>query len=697
VRFALDPGERALCIPRAIWIAHLHTGGSLCGTYSGKWKAYSLPRNLPDDPPKRVVYEFRASRLQAAGSESSWERGLRRIEVARERVSALFREHDPLGLLHRLLLDESTPGSPDGLLRILGNVHLLSATGIHLYALERAIEAALVMGGQALGGSDRLVLGTARGVAGFAWLLAWAFCGFRRGMLRPILLITCRAAGRSLGLRWRMAAPLIVALALDAWLLGTGSARGRMLYAAAVAGGVLGGELARKGRHAGLVATLREHAGMAIGSYLPAALLDGVARGWLALGTPLVSCITIPWIASVVYPGAAVASALELLGARHLAGALASALGASASGLAFGLSRASLALPLFWVVPRVAIAMAAGFAGLLFFARAWKPRLGVLGVAILLRLALSTEGPPGGEARRVDQLDVGQGDAALVLGQEGGAGLIDVGPGRALAPDRWIELFSSRGVSRIEWVALTHLDEDHVGALKKLAGLLPIACVAASPRVWASDRGCALSAFLRSRGIRTSVLPGRDCFPYQSFALSAEKEPAASSGNSQMGAYLVPVSGQYYLNLGDADSSMELQALPGIESAIASAPRALVLKISHHGSRFSSSAAFLRALHPERAWISVGVGNRYGHPTEAVLARLRALGLCPERTDERGAISSEESPECGPDQSRRRPPSTTRTSPVTHEASGLKKNLIAPATSAGSPIRPSGKAAPRRA
>ncbi len=63
-----------------------------------------------------------------------------------------------------------------------------------------------------------------------------------------------------------------------------------------------------------------------------------------------------------------------------------------------------------------------------------------------------------------------------------------------------------------------------------------------------------------------------------------------------------------------------------------------VLKVGHHGSRSSSSTAFLELVSPERAVISVGEDNSYGHPHAEALERLAALSIEVSRTEE-GAIT----------------------------------------------------------
>jgi competence protein ComEC len=84
---------------------------------------------------------------------------------------------------------------------------------------------------------------------------------------------------------------------------------------------------------------------------------------------------------------------------------------------------------------------------------------------------------------------------------------------------------------------------------------------------------------------------------------------------------------------GDATSDSEASML-----AATLALDSDVLKVGHHGSSTSTSAAFLGAVTPKDAVISVGAGNTYGHPTQATLGRLAAAGATVYRTDEDGTV-----------------------------------------------------------
>jgi beta-lactamase superfamily II metal-dependent hydrolase len=80
---------------------------------------------------------------------------------------------------------------------------------------------------------------------------------------------------------------------------------------------------------------------------------------------------------------------------------------------------------------------------------------------------------------------------------------------------------------------------------------------------------------------------------------------------------------------GDVQADAEAQMVSKYGSKL----QADVLKVGHHGSSGSSSAAFLNMVKPKAAYISVGKGNSYGHPTQAALSRLQAAGAAVYRTD----------------------------------------------------------------
>jgi competence protein ComEC len=89
-----------------------------------------------------------------------------------------------------------------------------------------------------------------------------------------------------------------------------------------------------------------------------------------------------------------------------------------------------------------------------------------------------------------------------------------------------------------------------------------------------------------------------------------------------------------FLLVGDAEREEEEWLLGQHRDEL----RADVLKVGHHGSSTSSSDAFLAAVHPDVAVISVGAANKYGHPSADVLRALSLVGAEVLRTDEAGTV-----------------------------------------------------------
>ena len=90
-----------------------------------------------------------------------------------------------------------------------------------------------------------------------------------------------------------------------------------------------------------------------------------------------------------------------------------------------------------------------------------------------------------------------------------------------------------------------------------------------------------------------------------------------------------------FLFMGDAESGEERWLL---ERLGPDALQATVLKVGHHGSRTSTSEAFLEAVRPRLALVSVGANNSYGHPNPEVMQRLAAQGATVLRTDQLGTV-----------------------------------------------------------
>lgn len=650
--------DSRLCIQKALWQRMLLTQATRCGVWKGQWKVYSPPLNplseISGTPPsKKVLRTFQVSAFQG-GASAMLERWVWSIESARERADAWIAPRDHSGVLRELLTGTRPSGGALTLLSLLGFVHLLAAAGIHLYALAGLIHWLLK---RVAISWESLPLPWAKRAAATitlaVWLYAWLMGGGRPGMLRPWIVVCLRMGARRLGLRWRRLAPLGLALVVDLAVaiargeLGGASGHGRWVYALACGGGLLA----------------RSAPWAAVGSWILAAWLEAAHGGTVALATPILSAVTVPLYAGVLYPLLLLAWSLKCAGFTALGELLGSWCGGISETAVRALTGLAMQDGALWSVGKFALV-----AGLLISAfllgTKTRMRIAVLGLVVAIRLGLSeaqawhpSPAVRVMRAERVWQLDIGQGDAALVRSKfEGGGknfGLIDVGPERALSDRAWLELLSQGGAQRIDWVALTHLDEDHAGGLKRLALLVRIRCVATARGQLESERGRKFREELLRVGVSVKSWES-GCVPYpvlgppQGRVGKSSRAKANAKANSMMSAVFIPLQGGgFYLSAGDADTRDEPRigqwaAKLAREGATGefnrpSAPR--ILKVSHHGSRTSSAPEFLRVVHPTEAWISSGMGNRYGHPMASVLESLSRHGILVRRTDEEGAIT----------------------------------------------------------
>ncbi len=248
---------------------------------------------------------------------------------------------------------------------------------------------------------------------------------------------------------------------------------------------------------------------------------------------------------------------------------------------------------------------------------------------------------------RISVLDVGQGDAILVEGGRGGRMLVDGGPD----PGRLLVALDERlppWDRRIDVIVLSHPHEDHAAGLAALLDRYAVSRVF-EPGMFGPGPGyAALNAELFEGRIRRGTLATGDRLTVDEFEFRVlwpdpgsvpERPSDGGKGINNVSIVLLGEVGRHRLLLaGDVEEEIDQRLLA------LSLPHLALLKVAHHGSRTSSTEAFLRTVTPAVAVISAGRSNPYGHPSPATVARLEAEGSRVLRTDLDGTVSIELGP-----------------------------------------------------
>ncbi len=241
-------------------------------------------------------------------------------------------------------------------------------------------------------------------------------------------------------------------------------------------------------------------------------------------------------------------------------------------------------------------------------------------------------------------IDVGQGDAAFVRFPGGSTLLVDAGGlsstsafdigDRVVAP-----VIRNAGVARLDEVALTHGDPDHIGGApailrefrpKEVWEGIPVPRFEPLNALRAAATAGGAEWTTMYRGTRR-VIDGVEVTARHPGIEDWERQKVRNDDSIVLELRWGDVS---VLMTGDIGRAVEHDIAPLIPPA-----HLRVLKVPHHGSLTSSSAEFLAAVRPNVAVVSAGRSNHFGHPAPEVLDRYRAIGAAIFRTDKDGAVT----------------------------------------------------------
>lgn len=241
-------------------------------------------------------------------------------------------------------------------------------------------------------------------------------------------------------------------------------------------------------------------------------------------------------------------------------------------------------------------------------------------------------------AYEVHFLDIGQGDGTLAIFPGGISVMTDAGPDRSVSAA--LERVLPAGKKYIDLAIVSHPQLDHFNGFNELIRTYQIGAFLMNgrddePPVPAWDE---LKRTIREKGIPLIVIGKGDRITIGSSTidiLSPGKEFIRSGELNDTGL-VERIMTPSFSALLSADIGMNIEEFLLKEGANVSVD---ILKVGHHGSKYSSGDAFLKAVAPKIAVISVGAKNRYDHPTPEALDRLTAAGTHIFRTDQDGTVS----------------------------------------------------------
>lgn len=557
----------------------------------------------------------------------------------REAILVRLGDTPEAGLLTALSVgDQAAIGRAEwDVFRTTGVAHLAAISGLHVTMFAWL---AARLAGSAWRRSHRLMLrvpaGTAGHWAGIGAACAYAlFAGWGVPAQRTVYMLACAGLARAVGVRWPW--PWVVGGAaaavcvLDPWaLLQPGFWLSFVAVMVLMADGAEGQGSAGPAPHPmGLLARARALGAAAVRTQVLAMLALAPLTLLFFQQTSIVgflaNLVAIPMVTLLITP-------LALLGA------VAPPLWSLGAVLAqWGI--AALSALTAWPWAQWQAAAAPG----------WAVGLGLLGAAVLatpapwllrslgavLLLPLFSPAPVGPEPGQFELLvvDVGQGTAVIVR-TERHALLYDAGPQHSRDSDAGaqvlVPLLRALGVQQLDLLMLSHRDSDHVGGAAAVLRSVPTVRASSSLepghplRRAAPHQPCVHGQRWQWDGVVFEVLHP-----------AAADLPGGAVGpkpNARSCVLRVAATQRTVLLTGDIES--------GQEAGLATLPegvKADVLLVPHHGSRTSSSPAFIDAVQPRWAVVQAGYRNRFGHPAADVVGRYVERGIKVVRTDQCGA------------------------------------------------------------
>ena len=650
--FALDGGPRVR--------VRLRHGGASPGdrlVLRGRCVPFDEARN-PGEPSRRAVAlaeglagELDADRVVArappdARDVRTW--GARVRNVLATRLRSVVREPEATVIAGALWGERGTlPQAIRDDFQATATVHVLVTAGLHL-----GVVAGLVLAALRLAGTPRVAasLGAIPCVAAYAWVSGGHLPSQRAAVMVSVALLAAACGARFMSWNALALAALVVAAI---WPASVGSLSFALSFSCLAAIGLFAKPIARALERSALPARVREALALTIATQIGVWPLSAATFGVVAPYAVLANAVVVPGTGLAMIAGL---FALAVAG-TPFAGLTAGALAALIVDVIVRVVAAVASLPLarVWIAAPPVYAIVAydviAVAAAAMLRR--RPRTAGALLAIAAGGVLACTIPFHDGRLTVTMLDVGQGDGIVVHTPRGHVLLIDSGgrlergtrdgasPAEIVGERVVVAYLKRHGYRTVDVLLNSHPHGDHVGGFAPAIRALHVLAVADSGQRYG---GRAFNDGLReaaAHGVPVRIARCGDRWSSDDGVTLTVLSPCGAllaDGKNDVNENSIVAMLQYgafrMLFTGDAGFETEQRLL-----ARALDLHADVLKVGHHGSAYASSPAFVAAVHPRIAVISVGRHNTFGHPAPSTLATLRRAGARTFRTDECGAVS----------------------------------------------------------
>lgn len=236
-----------------------------------------------------------------------------------------------------------------------------------------------------------------------------------------------------------------------------------------------------------------------------------------------------------------------------------------------------------------------------------------------------------GDDLKVHFLDVGQGDSIFIELPTNETILIDASVKDA--SDKIINYLKEENVSKIDYVFATHPHSDHIGGMSAVINAFDIGQIYMPKAVTTTKTYENLLLTIKNKNLKIKTAKATNTIidtDDLKLVVLAPNQDSYESLNNYSIVLKLTYKEKSFLFMGDAETLSEKEITGDVQAD--------VLKVGHHGSRTSTSQAFLNKVNPSYAVISVGLNNDYKHPHQEVLDRLEKKNIKIYRTDQNGDI-----------------------------------------------------------